>query len=94
MQKEFEQEQIMKELNDEDKKRYENEIKAQKEKHNKHEPLHAPGHKAQLEEVWEEQDHMDQQFDPKTFFLLHGNLFLFKYKVINDYISKYFFRSR
>lgn len=41
------------------------------EKHRKHEKLHQPGHKAQLEEVWEEQDQMQQEFDPKTFFMLH-----------------------
>lgn len=36
--------------------------------------LHHPGSKQQLEEVWEKQDHMDQQFDPKAFFMLHGEL--------------------
>lgn len=41
------------------------------EKHKKHEKLHEPGHKAQLEEVWEEQDQMQQEFNPKTFFMLH-----------------------
>lgn len=41
------------------------------DKHKKHEKLHEPGHKAQLEEVWEEQDQMQQDFDPKTFFMLH-----------------------
>lgn len=40
-------------------------------KHKEHEKLHEPGHKQQLEEVWEEQDHMQQDFDPKTFFMLH-----------------------
>lgn len=29
--------------------------------------------KAQLEEVWEESDHLNpEDFDPKTFFKLHG----------------------
>lgn len=40
-------------------------------KHKQHEKLHEPGHKQQLEEVWEEQDHMQQDFDPRTFFMLH-----------------------
>lgn len=40
-------------------------------KHKKHEPLHQPGHKAQLEQVWEEQDHMQQEFQPKPFFMMH-----------------------
>lgn len=34
--------------------------------------MHHPGSKQQLEEVWEKQDHMDQQFDPKAFFMMHG----------------------
>ncbi|KAK7075573.1 Nucleobindin-2 [Halocaridina rubra] len=41
-------------------------------KHKQHEKLHHPGSKQQLEEVWEEQDHMKaEDFDPKTFFHLH-----------------------
>lgn len=34
--------------------------------------LHHPGSKQQYEEVWEKQDHMDQAFDPKVFFMMHG----------------------
>lgn len=35
--------------------------------------LHHPGSKQQLEEVWEKQDHMEQQqFEPKAFFMMHG----------------------
>ena len=30
------------------------------------------GSKDQFEEVWEKEDHLDQEFDPKTFFILHG----------------------
>lgn len=38
-----------------------------------HLQLHHPISKPQLEEVWEKQDHMDiQDFNPKTFFHLHG----------------------
>lgn len=38
-----------------------------------HLQLHHPGSKQQLEEVWEKQDHMEnQEFDPKTFFHFHG----------------------
>lgn len=34
--------------------------------------MHHPGSKQQLEEVWEKQDHMENQdFDPKIFFQLH-----------------------
>ena len=35
--------------------------------------MHHPGSKQQLEEVWEEQDHLSpDNFNPKTFFALHG----------------------
>jgi len=41
-------------------------------KHRQHEKLKHPMTKDQLEEVWEEQDHMDaQDWDPKTFFAMH-----------------------
>lgn len=46
-------------------------LKEMEMKHKKHEPLHEPGHKAQLEEVWEEQDHMQSDFNPKAFFMMH-----------------------
>lgn len=44
-----------------------------KEHHNgKHEKMHEPGHKKQLEEVWEKEDGLDpESFDPRTFFNLH-----------------------
>lgn len=75
MQKEFEKQERMKTLPDDERKKYEEDLKLQQQKHNKHEPLHHPGNKAQLEEVWEKQDHMDAaDFDPKTFFMMHGNL--------------------
>lgn len=73
MQKEFEKNAIEQEMDEELKKRYEEELKANKEKHNKHEKIHHPGNKAQLQEVWEKQDNMDpENFDPKTFFMMHG----------------------
>ncbi|KAM7358306.1 nucleobindin 1 [Cochliomyia hominivorax] len=72
MQKEFEKEMIKKELDEEQRKKFEEEQKALEEKHKKHEKVHHPGNKAQLEEVWEKQDHMDKQdFDPHTFFMIH-----------------------
>merc|ERR1719480_253125 len=41
-------------------------------KHREHEKLKHPMTKDQLEEVWEDQDHMDKQdWDPKTFFAMH-----------------------
>lgn len=41
-------------------------------RHSDHPKVHHPGSKAQLEQVWEEKDHLPkQEFDPKTFFALH-----------------------
>lgn len=35
--------------------------------------IHHPGSKKQLEEVWEKQDEMEgENFNPRTFFALHG----------------------
>ncbi|XP_059616068.1 nucleobindin-2 [Phlebotomus argentipes] len=72
MQKEFEKQEALKTMDEEHKKQYEENLKKMKEKHNKHDKVHHPGGKAQLEEVWEKQDHMEgQDFDPKTFFMMH-----------------------
>lgn len=73
LQKEFEKQEKLRAMDEEHRKKYEEDLKAQHQKHNKHEKLHHPGNKAQLEEVWQEQDHMDPtDFDPKTFFMMHG----------------------
>ncbi|XP_043517266.1 nucleobindin-2 [Frieseomelitta varia] len=58
-------------MSDAEKKKYEEEQEALREKRKKHEPIHHPGSKQQLEEVWEKQDHVDTEFNPKTFFFLH-----------------------
>jgi hypothetical protein len=72
MQKEFEKQEKIKQLDEENRKKYEQELKTQHEQHNKHDKVHHPGNKAQLEEVWEKQDHMEgEDFNPKTFFMLH-----------------------
>ncbi|XP_012279322.1 nucleobindin-2 isoform X2 [Orussus abietinus] len=72
MQKKFEQEQKMKGMDEKQRKDYEEELHKLQQKHMQHQPLHHPGSKQQLEEVWEKQDLMDgQDFDPKTFFYLH-----------------------
>ncbi|XP_068619280.1 nucleobindin-2-like isoform X2 [Battus philenor] len=71
MQKEFEKHQKLETMNEEQKKEYMDKIKQEEEAKKHHQPLHHPGSKQQLEEVWEKQDHMDQQFDPKAFFMMH-----------------------
>jgi len=72
MQKEFEKQEKLKNLDDEHKQQMLKDIEDKETKHKEHEPLHHPGSKQQLEEVWEKQDHMDnQEFNPRTFFHLH-----------------------
>ena len=72
MQKEFEREAQLNEMDKEHREKYEHDLKEQQEKHKNHEKVHHPGSKAQLEEVWEKQDHMEREdFDPRTFFMMH-----------------------
>ncbi|RZC31998.1 nucleobindin-2, partial [Asbolus verrucosus] len=71
LQKEYEKQVKLNHTNGSEREKLEKEFKEREEKHKKHEKLHEPGHKAQLEEVWQEQDQMQQEFDPKTFFMLH-----------------------
>jgi nucleobindin len=72
LQKEFEKQEKLRDMDEPHKKEYEEELHHQEEVHNKHEKVHDPGHKAQLEEVWEKVDHMEgNDFDAKTFFKLH-----------------------
>merc|ERR1712071_159795 len=42
-----------------------------RKKHNDHKKINEPGHKKALEEVWTEEDQMEDKFNPKTFFALH-----------------------
>ncbi|XP_030244140.1 nucleobindin-2 [Drosophila navojoa] len=72
MQKEFEREAQKRVMDEESRKKFDAEIKEKEQKHKQHEKVHHPGNKAQLEEVWEKQDHMDKDdFNPKTFFFIH-----------------------
>nr|CAG4646484.1 EOG090X0B17 [Macrothrix elegans] len=72
MQKEFEHQAKLKDLDEEKRKKEEKEWEEAKKKHNEHPKMHHPGSKQQLEEVWEEQDHMTaDSWNPKTFFALH-----------------------
>ncbi|XP_047487848.1 nucleobindin-2-like isoform X2 [Penaeus chinensis] len=72
MEKEFERKQELEGMDDEHRKQAEEKHTEEMKKHGEHEKLHHPASKQQLEEVWEEQDHMRREdFDPKTFFHLH-----------------------
>lgn len=86
MAKEFEKKEKMSHLNEADRKAFEEQQRQQAELHNKHEPVHYPGNKAQLEEVWEKQDHMDpEDFNPKTFFMIHGRTVVFCFPITGLY---------
>ena len=73
MEKKFEQHERLNHIEDEEKRKEEEKIiKEAEEKHKKHAKPHHPMTKDQLEEVWEEQDHMRaEDWDPKTFFAMH-----------------------
>jgi len=83
MQKHFEREQKMKQMTDEEREKFlleEKKIESELEDKHKLDPVHHPGSKKQLEEVWEKQDEMEgENFNPRTFFAMHdidGNGFL------------------
>merc|ERR1712227_678655 len=73
MEKKFEKEMRLNAINDTaERKVVQEEMEKLEAKHRQHDKLKHPMTKDQLEEVWEEQDHMDpQDFDPKTFFMMH-----------------------
>jgi len=73
MEKKFEKEMRLNAINDTaERKVVQEEMEKMEAKHRQHDKVKHPMTKDQLEEVWEEQDHMDpQDFDPKTFFMMH-----------------------
>jgi len=73
MEKKFEKEMRLKAINDTaERKVVQEEMEKMEAKHRDHEKLKHPMTKDQLEEVWEDQDHMDpEDWDPKTFFAMH-----------------------
>ncbi|XP_076046210.1 uncharacterized protein LOC143028263 [Oratosquilla oratoria] len=72
MEKEYERQQELQEMDEEHRKTAEMKHEEEVKKHKDHPNLHHPVSKQQLEQVWEEQDHLRaDEFDPKTFFYLH-----------------------
>lgn len=73
MEKKFEREKRLQNIQDEEQRKAESErLQGMDERHKKHEKMHKPLTKDQLEEVWESQDHMrPEEFDLKTFFTMH-----------------------
>jgi len=74
MEKEHRKREELAKLNEEERKKEKERLEKMDKKHKDHEKIHHPGSKDQLEEVWEETDHLDKDdFDPKTFFKLHDS---------------------
>lgn len=72
LEKEYERREHLQGMDDTHRKEAEEAHKKNMEARQHHEKINHPGGKQQLEEVWEEQDQMDNnEFDPKTFFALH-----------------------
>jgi len=73
MEKKFEKEMRLNAINDtQERKEVQEEMEKLEAKHRQHEKINHPMTKDQLEEVWEEQDHMAKEdWDPKTFFAMH-----------------------
>ena len=73
MEKKFEEEERLKHIEDEAKRAEEQKrMEEAKTKHKDHGKVHHPMSKDQLEEVWEEADHMRaEDWNPKTFFAMH-----------------------
>ncbi|XP_063869359.1 nucleobindin-2-like isoform X2 [Scylla paramamosain] len=72
LEKEYMRQEELQHLDETHRKEAEEKHQQEMKQHKQHEKLHHPGSKQQLEEVWEEQDHMQpEDFDPKTFFHLH-----------------------
>jgi len=73
MEKKFEKDLQLKSINDtQERKVVQEEMEKLTAKHKQHDKLKHPMSKDQLEEVWEDQDHMQpQDWDPKTFFAMH-----------------------
>ncbi|XP_027034271.1 nucleobindin-2a isoform X2 [Tachysurus fulvidraco] len=83
MMKEHERREHLKTLSEENRKKEEEHYEEMKKKHADHPKINHPGSQNQLKEVWEEADGLDpEDFDPKTFFNLHGNFFYHLHSIV------------
>ncbi|XP_023943495.2 nucleobindin-2 isoform X2 [Bicyclus anynana] len=71
MEKEFEKHQKLEKLDEVQKKEFEEKQKKEEEAKKHHQPLRHPVTRDQLLEIWKGADHMDNDFDPKVFFMMH-----------------------
>nr|WBW70116.1 venom protein [Lampona murina] len=72
LEKEAKYRESLKNMTDDEKKETEKHHQEMLAKHKDHPKVHHPGSKPQLEQVWEDQDHMPRdEFNPRTFFAFH-----------------------
>ncbi|XP_039257112.2 nucleobindin-2-like isoform X1 [Styela clava] len=72
MNKALRRQEKLRQMSEEDRKKAEREYQEMRKKHEDHPDMNHPGSKAQMEEVWQEEDGLKgQEFQPKTFFRLH-----------------------
>ncbi|XP_077865635.1 nucleobindin-2-like [Saccoglossus kowalevskii] len=72
MEKEIKRREKLKQMSDAKREQAKQEWEESQKKRKQHDKVKHPGSKKQLEEVWEETDHLDKDdFDPRTFFMLH-----------------------
>ncbi|XP_065647819.1 nucleobindin-2 isoform X5 [Hydra vulgaris] len=91
MEKEHERREKLHNMTAEERAKEEASYKEHREQRSKHEKIHEPGHKAQLEETWEKEDGLDpENFDARTFFNLHdknGDSFLDMYEIETVFLA-------
>lgn len=72
LEKEYDRRQALENMDKNAREKAEKEYQEEMEKRKHHEKINHPGSKDQLEEVWTEQDKLEEdQFNPNTFFQLH-----------------------
>uniref|UniRef100_A0A1I7ST02 EF-hand domain-containing protein n=1 Tax=Bursaphelenchus xylophilus TaxID=6326 RepID=A0A1I7ST02_BURXY len=72
MKKKAEEDHKLAKLPPDEREKEKQKIEDAQKRHKEHEKVKHPGGREQLEEVWEESDHMEKDnFDPRTFFALH-----------------------
>ena len=73
IEKEYDRRTKLAEMDETHRKQAEEQHRKNLEARKHHEKVNHPGSKDQLEEVWQEQDHLEpESFNPQTFFKLHG----------------------
>ncbi|CAI2356397.1 unnamed protein product [Caenorhabditis sp. 36 PRJEB53466] len=72
LRKQAEEDHKLAQMAPEEREKAKREYEESEKRHNEHEKLKHPGSKDQLQDVWEESDHLEKEaYDPKTFFALH-----------------------